>query len=154
MTIFAAANLTGTFHRLHLGHVEYLRLGFNLAAKVHLTITPDLEAATRKEYPVRSFAQRLENVSRFLVREDLLDRVEIHHPRSPEQFCDFLVNGDFDVAVVEPRLVSTFLRALTQREERGVKPFFLMVKPRTRRDGVEISSRLVDARPDLHSYAA
>lgn len=143
---FGVASAGGTFHGFHSGHREYLELALRLSVTTHIFLTDDNYAAERKDYQVEPLADRRQAISDFAksVREV---GVFIQAVSSPAEVDDFFKTQKLDLAVVIPEHVRRFSRLSQARVEAGLPGIFLLVKPRTRIDGRDISARDLAAPP-------
>lgn len=138
---FCVASAGGTFGAFHQGHSDYLRLALAVADNVHLVITGDAYAREQKSYDVPPLAARIAQVEAFLEAESATSRVDMLVIGSHDELTRVVVSSKIDVAVVVPSYYRLFRRLSEERVRRGGAEFCILVKPRSREDGVGITSR-------------
>jgi cytidyltransferase-like protein len=137
---FRTATVGGTFQAMHLGHRRYLELTLSLAKTVHISLTSDRYASALKDYPVAPFDVRHKEVQSFLDSIGASNRAEIHELKSMDQLQDFVLTSPLDVAVVELQYLELFQTFNRLRSGRGMDEYCIVLKPRTKVDGFDISS--------------
>lgn len=138
---FRTATIGGTFQAMHLGHRQYLSLALRLANTVHIFLTSDRYASTHKNYPVASFDVRSKEIRSFLVSIGIMDRIIIHELSSSDQLEKFMTTTtDLDAALVEPQYLNLFQSFNSIRSQFKMNEFCIVLKPRTKVDGLDISS--------------
>lgn len=145
---FRTGTIGGTFQAMHLGHKQYLSLALRLADTVHISLTSDRYASTHKEYPVASFDVRSKEIRSFLASIGITDRTIIHELSSFDQLEKFMTTtAALDVALVEPQYLDLFQSFNCIRSQSKMDEFCIVLKPRTKVDGLDISSTALQVPP-------
>lgn len=142
---FREATLGGTFHRFHGGHEEYLMWGLRLAERVHIFVSSDTYARAKKDYSaVRTYRARLNSVQKFMRSLDVGDRVKFARLNGEADLKRFVIQcRGLDLAIVDKAYNEFFVNDLNSlRVSNGLKEFFVLFKPRTSEQGLELSSSL------------
>jgi cytidyltransferase-like protein len=144
---FRTGTIGGTFQAMHLGHRQYLSLALRLADTIHIFLTSDRYASTHKEYPVASFDVRSKEIWSFLASIGITDRIIIHELSSFDQLEKFMTTTALDVALVEPQYLDLFQSFNCIRSQSKMDEFCIVLKPRTKVDGLDISSTALQGPP-------
>ena len=144
---FHIATIGGTFQAMHLGHRQYLKLALRLADIVHISLTSDHYASTLKNYPVASFDVRCKEIQSFLASIGVRDRTRIHELSSSDQLKKFMITTVLDVALVEPQYLDLFQSFNRLRSQLKMDEYCIVLKPRTKVDGLDISSTALQGPP-------
>jgi len=144
---FRTATIGGTFQAMHLGHKQYLSLALRLADTVHIFLTSDRYASTHKKYPVASFDVRSKEIRSFLTSIGIRDRTIVHELSSSDQLKKFMTTAALDVALVEPQYLDLFQSFNCIRSQLKMEEFCIVLKPRTKVDGLDISSTALQGPP-------
>jgi cytidyltransferase-like protein len=145
---FRVATIGGTFQAMHLGHRQYLRLALKLADTVHLSLTSGRYASTFKDYPVTPFDVRRKEIKSFLTSIGASDRTKIHELTCLDQLKELMLTTVLDVALVEPQYLELFQTFNRLRSDLKLDEYCILLKPRTKVDGLDISSTALHASPD------
>jgi len=137
---FSAATAGGTFNTFHLGHKEYLRIALGISDIVHISVTSDEFARSLKSYHVRPYDVRCKELEAFLDSLGAAERCVFHELSSEAELARFVIENPLDVAVVEPRYFARFQELNQQRRELDRREYCILLKPRTRAGGTELSS--------------
>lgn len=143
---FSAATAGGTFNTFHEGHREYLRIALGISDVVHISVTSDEFARSLKSYHVRPYDVRCKELEVFLDSMGAAGRCEFHELSSEAELARFVIENPLDVAVVEPRYFARFQELNHQRRDAGRPEYCILLKPRTRIDGAEVSSTSLEIR--------
>jgi cytidyltransferase-like protein len=144
---FHVATTGGTFQAMHLGHRQYLELALRLADTVHISLTSDHYASTFKDYQVMPFDIRCKEIKSFLTSIGASDRIRIHELNSLDQLKEFMLTTVLDVALVEPQYLELFQSFNRLRSDLKMDEYCIVLKPRTKVDGLDISSTALHASP-------
>jgi pantetheine-phosphate adenylyltransferase len=149
--VFPVSTVGGTFNTLHLGHVDYLKIALAISDIVHISMTSDRYAAALKSYEVRPFDVRLKELKSFLESMEAINRTMVHCLESRRHLTTFIMEAEFNVAVVEPRYFKLFQKLNDRRKTLNLQEYCILLKPRTRLGGVEISSTALQGYPETVS---
>jgi cytidyltransferase-like protein len=144
---FPVSTVGGTFNTLHAGHIEYLTIALAISDFVHISLTSDSYAAALKSYEVRPFDVRWKEIESFIASVGAIDRFALHRLDSGEQLADFVLGTCLNVAVVEPYYLDMFQELNVRRRALSESEYCILLKPRTRVSGVEVSSTAIQELP-------
>jgi len=142
---FESVSIGGTFHAMHAGHLQYIRLAFSIGRSVHLQLTSDEFARTLKRYHVKSREEREAQIIRFLKDHHWFERLQMKTIGSDQEVIDLCLTQPIEAAVVEPAYFQMFININSMRAERGMEEMCLLWKPRTKRNNLDLSSTSVEA---------
>jgi len=142
---FPVSTVGGTFHALHRGHKEYLKIALAISDFVHVSVTSDRYAANLKSYEVQPFDVRCKEIGSFLASVGAGERFVLHRLESEGELREFVLKTRLDVAVIEARYLKLFQELNSFRRASGVKEYCILLKPRSRVAGVEVSSTTLQA---------
>ncbi len=141
------ATIGGTFNAMHDGHKDYIKLSFDFAERIFIYVTSDrFVNGNGKLYPVQTYQERVKQIENYLTEINKLDKCEIHPiDRVEDILFDYLDNPEtntrFYMAIVTPEYYDFFIKINHIRQKKGIRPFLLLVKMRTRNDkNFDISS--------------
>jgi cytidyltransferase-like protein len=138
---FRLCSAGGTFQGLHLGHRRYLQLGLAMSVKLHVFVATDSYVRQLKTYDPQPYGEREEAVRGFLDSVAAVSRYVIEPLKSDSQLEEWVMEtGELDCAVVETAYVNAFLRLNERRRAEQLDELYLMVKPRTRLGGEDLSA--------------
>lgn len=141
------ATAGGTFNTFHEGHKEYLKIALGISDVVHISVTSDEFARSLKSYHVRPYDVRCKELEVFLDSMGAGERCEFHELSCDAELAKFVIETPLDVAVVEPRYLARFQELNQRRRERDQREYCILLKPRTRVDGAELSSTSLQSHP-------
>jgi len=144
-TAFPVSTVGGTFHALHRGHKEYLEIALAISDFVHVSVTSDRYAATLKSYEVQPFDVRCKEIGSFLASVSAGERFVLHKLDSEGELREFIFKTCLDVAVIEPRYLDLFQELNALRRASDMNEYCILLKPRSRVGGVEVSSTTLQA---------
>jgi len=129
------ASVGGTFDTLHPGHKEYLLLAFEFADRVMIYVSSDEYCKNKKQYEVRQYATRVQELKDFLVEHNLQNRCEIRCLYHQDVLIvDYLSNPDLgekiDMAIIGPEYCDFFRELNCKRKELGMRNFLILIKER------------------------
>lgn len=142
------ATIGGTFDTLHQGHKDYIKLAFDFAHYVIIYIKTDAYVNGKKNYQVRPYQERHEKLAEFIRQIGCQSQCEIR----PHGNADDLVNDYLNeftrhdvlyMAMVSPEYYEKFLAINRLREFKGMNSILLIVKPRFRDGGNDLSSSAI-----------
>jgi len=142
------ATIGGTFGILHEGHKEYIQLAFEYVDRVLIYVNSDEYTNGKKHYSVHPFEHRVDQLKAFIKQIGCENRCEIHRLNNLKELeTDYLETEDLKekiyMAIVSPEYYDFFLRLNNAREARGMNSILILVKPRKRDNGNDISSSLI-----------
>jgi cytidyltransferase-like protein len=142
---FPVSTVGGTFHALHRGHKEYLKIALEISDFVYVSVTSDHYAASLKSYEVQPFDVRCKEIGSFLASVGADERFVLHKLESEDELREFVFKTCLDVAVIEPRYLDLFQELNAFRRVSGADEYCILLKPRSRVGGVEVSSTKLQA---------
>jgi len=130
----------GTFDLLHKGHKTLLKKAFEVGEQVFIGLCTDEFVKTlKKNHEVSPYGERLAELVRFLIEEDLIERAEIvsledpHGPAAWDESVDAIIVSEETKAETEK--INEF------RVKNGLKPLEVICIPMVlAEDGLPISS--------------
>ena len=89
---------------------------------------------------------RCKELEVFLDSMGAVERCECHELSSEAELAKFVIENSLDVAVVEPRYFARFQELNQRRRDEGRPEYCILLKPRTRVGGAEVSSTSLEIR--------
>lgn len=139
----------GTFDTLHTGHKSYIRLAFQYADRILIYVTSDEYVIGRKDYNVRPYAERVDELEGFIREIECENRYRIKPLHCLDKLkADFIENHDLRnnlyMTIVSMEYLDLFLDINRARETKNIKSFLILIKPRTFNPSNEdVSSRQI-----------
>lgn len=126
----------GTFDTLHTGHKAYIRLAFEYADRVLIYVTSDEYINGKKNYAVRPYSYRVDKLEGFIQEIECENRYRIRCLHSQDDLItDFIEKPDLKknlyMTIISSEYYDLFFEINRTREEKGIKSFLILVKPRS-----------------------
>ncbi len=140
--IYKRAMVFGTFDQLHEGHRKYISRAFELANEVVIMVMSDAASRPTKIYTPYSFEKRCQQIINFAKSrswEQSRFSLDTWQER-PELYKRMLTEPLVDVVLTGHEYLDRTYEMFERRLDLGLPQFTLILQPRYRENGVEVTS--------------
>jgi cytidyltransferase-like protein len=129
------ATIGGTFHYLHFGHKDYIRLAFEYANHVRIYVNSDEYCKDKKKFKVRPYNERVKDLEAFLREINCQTRYQIVCLEKRDDLVNDYLNNlvlreKIYMAIVSHEYYEFFHALNEDRKKMGLESFLILVKER------------------------
>lgn len=138
---FKRGLIFGTFDRLHEGHIDYMKLAFSLAAKVEIALMSNEASQPKKAYKVTAYTERKKAIEDLCQKNQWSKNRYRVFPFDRQVLCRRMMKQPLvDVVITGYEYLDYTYDMFKERENQGQEQFTIVVKPRLKVKGKEITS--------------